>query len=224
MLLGFFTILIMLAVGYAYLREGLLTAFTMSCNVLLSGVIAFNFFEPLASMFEGPLSGMFLQGYEDFFSLIILFCISLGLLRTICNVLSPSVMNFPLAVQRPGGFLVGLLAGYLVSGFLVCALQTLPWHENFMGFDYSSSPDGGARKILPPDRVWLAMMSRAGAYTFANEEDERGKESGTTPYDRYKTFDRDATFEIRYGRYRRYDDKFQTQSYGGEFDQEVHRR
>ena len=63
-MLGVFTILIMLGVGYAYLREGLLTAFAMLINVLLAGTITFNFYEPLAAMMEPALSGSFFAGYE----------------------------------------------------------------------------------------------------------------------------------------------------------------
>ena len=52
MILALLTIVLMVAVGYAYLREGLLTAFTMFCNVFLAGLIAFNFWEPVASLIE----------------------------------------------------------------------------------------------------------------------------------------------------------------------------
>src|SRR6266852_4062581 len=64
MLLGFLTIAITLALAYAYYREGLFTAFTMFCNVFLGGLIAFNFWEPLAALLEPILAGTFLRGYE----------------------------------------------------------------------------------------------------------------------------------------------------------------
>ena len=40
MLLTVLTILVTLAVGYAYMREGLFTAFCMCCNVLIAGLLA----------------------------------------------------------------------------------------------------------------------------------------------------------------------------------------
>jgi len=55
MLLTVLTILVTLAVGYAYMREGLFTAFCMCCNVLIAGLLAFNFFEPLAELLESGL-------------------------------------------------------------------------------------------------------------------------------------------------------------------------
>src|SRR5438128_1104209 len=125
-----FTIIIMLAVGYAYLSEGLFSACVMCVNVVLAGLIAFNFWEPLAQGFEGMVSGMFLVDYLDMLFLVGIFSLVLGLLRMATYNLAPSLVEYHGWVQSIGGAVVGLLIGYLVSGFLVCALQTLPWHEN----------------------------------------------------------------------------------------------
>jgi hypothetical protein len=231
-MLGFLTLLIMLAVAYAQLREGLFTACTMFCNVLLAGLIAFNFWEPLADSLESVFSGTFLNGYEDAVCLVFLFCLSLGVLRAATNAMSRTQIRFPEFVQRGGGVLFGLLTGYLVSGFLVCTLQTLPWSENFMSFNpnYERGSESSARQILPPDRVWLAIMHRAGAYAFSSKEDPNAGAGGFAagsaqdPYvRRYITFDKYGTFELRYARYRRSGDKRDPLPYQGEFNQEIHK-
>jgi hypothetical protein len=220
MLLGFLTIVIMLAVAYAYLREGVFTAFVMCCNVFLAGLVAFNFWEPLANQLDPALAG-----YEDILCLILLFSLTLGLLRAVTNSLSRTQIDFPPAVQRGGGAIFGLAAGYLVSAFLVCVLETLPWHENFMFFEwqYDSGQESPLRAVLPPDRLWLATMHRAGAYAFSNNEDGKPGASSSL-YDRYKTFDKYGTFSLRYARYRRYGDNRDAATYQGEFDREIHRR
>src|SRR6202040_4123473 len=106
-----------------------------------AGLVAFNFFEPLAELLEGGLASTPLHGYEDAFCLLILFCITLGALRTVTNILANAQISLPQALQRGGGVVFGMLTGYLVMGFLLCAFQTMPWHENFMYFDptYDSS-------------------------------------------------------------------------------------
>jgi hypothetical protein len=59
-------------------------------------------------------------------------------------------------------------------------------------------------------------MHRAGAYPFSNQVVNREAESY---YDRYLTFDRDGSFELRYARYRRYGDGREPLPYlGYEFD------
>src|SRR5207302_6291781 len=108
----------MALVAYAYLREGLFTACTMAINVLLAGLIAFNFWEPLAALLDPTLAGSFLHGYEDAFCLIVLFAAALSLLRASTNNLASSRVQFEGWLQTSGGMLFGLLTGYLVSGFL----------------------------------------------------------------------------------------------------------
>ena len=222
-MLAFLTIVIMLAVAYAYLREGMFTACAMCINVFAAGLVAFNFWEPLADFLDPLLSENFLAGYEDSLCLVFLFCITLGLLRLATNNMAHKEIEYPPALLRGGAAAFGLVTGYLVAGFLVCVLQTLPWHQNFMGFQYEHSKDSPvpfARKYLPPDRVWLALMHRAGAYAFANYEDERVYDP-QSPYERYLTFDRSSNFELRYGRYRRYDDAGNHKPYQGEAEAKV---
>jgi uncharacterized membrane protein len=229
MLLTFVSILIMFAVAYAFLREGILTACVMCINILLAGLVAFNFWEPLARLADPPLNGTFMGGYEDALCLLILFCVTLALLRVATNALSPSMVVFPPAVQRGGGFAFGLLAGYFVAGFLLCTFQTLPWHENFMFFEpgIDREKDNALRRFLPPDRVWLSLMYQAGRYSFANNLDERGsgKRGSDSPLDQYQTFDKYGTFELRYSKYRRYSAKtrWEPQPYKGEFDSQMPR-
>ncbi len=209
MILGFLSVVIMAVCAYAYWREGLLTAFTMFVNVFLAGLVAFNFFEPVADVLDPMVRGTFLSGYEDVLALMGLFCPTLALLRYLTNRLAGNDLEYPPALWRGGGVLFGLAAGYLVAGFLACVLQTIPWHENFLGFDPQYNPQGQAkaiRTVLPADRVWLGLMHRAGAYAFANNEEKPGPDSSGSLYDRYVTFDRNASFELRYARMRRYND------------------
>ncbi|HEV3257573.1 MAG TPA: CvpA family protein [Gemmataceae bacterium] len=213
------TILIMLACAYVYLTEGLFTASVMCCNVLAAGLVAFNFFEPISGWIEGQSTGF---EYADALCLIVLFWLTLGLLRLATNSLAPLQIEFPPALQSVGGAALGLVLGYLVSGFLVCFFQTLPWNQHFMNFDGTYKPKQGLRDYLPPDRVWLALMHRAGTYAFANYRDPDAPEDAPL-VDRYITFDQQGSFEIRYTRYRRYDDKGAKQEYKGEFDKELHR-
>jgi colicin V production protein len=225
MVLGFLTILIMLIVTYAFWREGLLTTCAMCVNVLLAGLITFNFFEPLADALDPLFADNFLHGWEDALSLMVLFCFTLGILRLLTNTIAISDPEYPPVLLRAGGVLFGLATGYLASGVIVCVLQTLPWHEHFMGFEYSidpAAPASGIRRILPPDRVWLGMMQRAGAYAFANTTDEQVKDA-QSPYERYRTFDKYSTFEQRYARHRRYNDDREALQDLGEFDFQVHR-
>jgi hypothetical protein len=210
-MLTLLTILIMLGLGYLFLLQGLAIGFTMFCNVFLAGLIAFNFWEPLADLLDAPLSHSFFAGYEDAVCLTGLFGIAFALLRLTTNILSGAVIEFHPLAQRIGGAFFGLASGYLLSGFLVSIFQTLPWHENFWGYEPDwQNHQSGLDNLFPPDRVWLSMMHRAGKAGFA-----RGDRA---------TFDPEATFVIRHARFRRYGDQRDPLPYSGEFDRQLHPR
>ncbi len=198
MLVGFLTVLIMGGVTYAFWREGLLTALTTACNIFLAGLVAFGFWEPIAAQLGPALADTFLHGYEDAICLVTLFALTLGLLRYLTNNLANAHLEYHPLLRQGGTLVFGLLTGYLASGFLLCVLQTLPWQVNFLQFDYRVEKNAGGAKtprVLPPDHVWLALM--------------RGAMPG---------FDPDATFELRYARYRRYDENREALPYQGEFE------
>jgi hypothetical protein len=216
-MLTFLAVLIIVIVAYAQTREGLFSALTMFVNVIVAGIVTFNFWEPVTDELDVIFAGGLLAGYEDTFVLTVLFTMSLILLRVVTNKLVPQQIAFPGYLQQAGGGLFGLLTGYLVAGFLVCVLETLPWHENFLSFRPRADGETALRKYLPPDRAWLALMRHAGARSLAWKEDRAAE----NPYDRYLTFDSAGTFELRYLRYRRHGDKREPLRYEGELDREL---
>jgi hypothetical protein len=208
-MLAFLTILVMAIVGYVFVNEGVFTAFVMCVNVVVAGLLAFSFWEPLADAVGGMFAGSILQGYEDALCLVFLFSLALGILRWATNNLANMEIEFPPILLRGGSVTLGLVTGYFLAGFLVCVLQTLPWDEHFMGFEPSyepNQPGGMVRRVLPADRVWLAMMHRAGKIAL--------NWGGDTP-EHAESFDRNGTFELRYARYRRYNDHREPLAYDG---------
>jgi hypothetical protein len=208
-MLTFLTILIVLGLAGLFFIQGLSTAFTTFCNVVLAGLIAFNFWEPLADLLEPPLSRSFFAGYEDAICLTALFVVAFGLLRITTNALSGAMIDFHPLAQRAGSAFLGLATGYLLAGFVACVFQTLPWHENFAGYEPDwQAHQSGLENMIPPDRVWLALMHRAGKSAFSRPS--------------HSTFDPEATFVIRYARFRRYGDDRNPLPYNGEFNLELH--
>ena len=196
------TIVIMLIVAYAFYLQGVLTAFCMMVNVFLAGLIAFNFWEPIAKQLEQPFNGSVVQGFEDFICLVGLFSVTLILLRLATNAFAPTEPDLHPALQQGGAIACGLLTGYLVAGFLSCALQTLPVEEDFFGFSARVGRSGdGIRGVMPPDRVWLALMRRGSTGPLSASDEG---------------FDPRAYFELGYQRHRRFGTNREPQRYAGE--------
>jgi uncharacterized membrane protein required for colicin V production len=210
-------LLVMLACGYSQYRNGLFSSCAMLIMVFLAGVTAFGFFEPIADILEPYFQGSALSGAEDMLALTALFAVTLFALRFLSNFLNPEMIEHQGALQHFGAAGVGLITGYFVAGFLLCAVQTLPLDERFMGFEPRSPGEPAHRMLYPGDRVWLAMMRHAGASPLAWQDEQSPTSDASV--DRYFTFDRNATFELRYTRYRR-----ANQPYFGDFDREVRKR
>lgn len=209
------TIVIMLAAAWAQYRNGLFTSVYLLMSVLVSGLVAFGFWEPLADMVDQGLQRNLkaIQGCEDFLVLCILFGVSLLLLRLAHQYLVPEMIDQHGALQHFGAAAVGLITGYFVAGFLTCAMQTLPLDERFLDFEPRTATESGARSLFPPDRVWLALMRNSSQSPFGWKEDRI--EGGPV------VFDREGTFELRYLRHRRTTETRPAIPYSGEFDREL---
>ncbi len=227
-MLVLFTLIVMGVVAFMQYRNGLFTSAAMIVQVLLAGLVAFGFWEPIANELDGSFANGSLAGYEDAIALVGLFSLTLAGLRLVTNRINKAMIDFNWTVQQIGGPAAGLVTGYLVSGFLVCVFQTLPIEENFAGFTMRKKDDEPAmRHYMPADRVWLALMRRAGAYPLAWSEapDDPGKkEEQKNAFDYWATFDRAGTFELRYARYRRHTDQRGPLTYQGEFDRDLGRK
>jgi uncharacterized membrane protein required for colicin V production len=189
-MLEIMTGLVILIVAYSYFREGVLTALTTLVNVFIAGLVAFNFYEPLAESLQNSFTGGMLNDFEDAVSLFVLFTGTLAALRYITNNLASGEIELNALAQQIGATALGALTGYLVAGFLLCMLQTIPWSQNFLSFSAQvQDPPVPIRALLPPDRVWLGLMHRAGLGPFKQEDSS--------------TFDPEGTFELRHERLRR---------------------
>lgn len=199
------SLLIIAGVAYASFAEGIFGAWCSVVMVVLSGVISFSFFEPVARILEPMFRGSVLGGYEDGVGLVAVFCASYGLLRTILNSVSARRFEYHALVDQIGGGAIGVLVGYLLSGFIICVLQTLPWEENFWGFRPVSleTETASGRKYFPPDRVWLNLVTRSTSPS--------GFMGGTV-----MPFDPDGSFEVRYLRHRRFTEDREPLPYAGE--------
>lgn len=196
------TVIFMLILGIAYWRAGVFTAFCMFASILLAGVITFNFWEPLANLLEPALKDTPIKGFEDFIVMAGLFIVTLLILRVVVNLLNSHRIEYHAVLDQFGGAFVGLLAGYFLSGFLICAVETLPLHENFLGFEPKSEKDSILRAVMPSDRAWLALMRQVGSGAFGRRLNPVPDED--LPYGPYHTFDPKENFEERYRYLRRH--------------------
>jgi hypothetical protein len=145
--------LLIMGMTYALSSEGLWGAALMFFNVLFAGLIAFNFYEPLAKMLAENVT--FLSGFADTLCLLGLFIVSVTILRLTTETLGPGMVRFPTPIYHLGRLLFGLGCGTLTVAILLLGFETAPVHKKIFGvIDYKSL----VPFKLGIEREWLAFF------------------------------------------------------------------
>src|SRR5437868_1196891 len=123
--------LLILGIWYALISEGLWGAALMFFNVMFSGLIAFNFYEPLAGLLASNVSAM--GGYADTLCLIGLFGVSLVFFRLTTESIAPGMVRFPTPIYHLGRIVFATAASFMTIAILILAYETSPVDKKIFG-------------------------------------------------------------------------------------------
>ena len=152
---------LILGLWYALISEGLWGAALMFFNILFGGMIAFNFYEPLARLVDR--TGI-PWGFSDTLCLLGLFCISVLLLRMTTETIAPAMVRFPTPVYHIGRLIFGLGAALVTMAIVLLAFHTAPVHKKiFTVIDHDTKPPFG----LGLDHQWLGFFQYETGDVFA---------------------------------------------------------
>ena len=147
---GAILLLIVVAVTWCVAGEGAWGAGLTFLCVLFAGLLAMNFFEPVASL----LDGMGAESYSDLAALVGLFTLFTFLGRLATDNISPTEIEFDARIHNVARWLFGAATGYATMAILLTALHTAPLPRNFAGF----SPErANFFDTFAPDRQWLGF-------------------------------------------------------------------
>ena len=150
-----------LLLTYALSSEGLWGAALMFFNVVFGGLIAFNFYEPLAKLIDSTGIGW---GFSDTLSLLSIFCVSVMLLRMTTETLAPAMVRFPVPIYQAGRLFFALATSLVTMAILVLAFHTAPVHKKIFGaIDYKYKPPFG----MGLDHQWLGFFQFTTGGIFA---------------------------------------------------------
>lgn len=180
-------LMVTLGVTYAVFSEGLWGATLLLLDVVFAGMIALNYYEPLATLINDK-SSQALGGYVDMLCFMGLLVISLGLLRGATTAMSSNLVRFPKLVDLIGSLGMAVLAGVMTMGILLAGLYTAPVQKELFGSINTTDSEGG-----PPfhiaggfDRIWLKLFEFGSKFALATH-DEAGS---TNAFDYVEWLDR----------------------------------
>jgi len=152
---------LILLMTYALSSEGLWGAALMFFNVVFGGLIAFNFYEPLARLIDSTGIGW---GFSDTLSLLSIFCVAVMLLRMTTETLAPAMVRFPVPIYHAGRLCFALAASLVTMAILVLAFHTAPVNKRIFGaIDYKYKPPFG----MGLDHQWLGFFQYTTGMIFA---------------------------------------------------------
>ncbi len=178
--------------------QGLWSNVVTLINLLLAMMLAFNYFEPVATMLD-DLEPSFTYLW-DFIALWGLFAIAFGLLRVITDMLSRTRVAFDFWVEMVGRSITAIWIAWLFVGFTIATMHSAPLSESPLGFQ--RTPQSGNFLGMAPDRLWLGFMqSRSRGALSRGESDPAQLNRYSRAEDKnaqVRVFDPDSRFILKY--------------------------
>jgi hypothetical protein len=136
----------------------------------LAGLLAINFFEPLADWFES--SQPTYTYLWDFMAIWAVFCLSMIILRVFSDKISVTRVRFKGPIDLGVGAFLAAWVAWLMVGFTTLTLHLAPLSTNFLGF-YEKPDSRTFLGIVPADRQWLGLAQKMsiGSFSTAPPED-----------------------------------------------------
>jgi len=148
---------ILAGITWVVASEGFAGAIQTAIICIISGLLAMNFFEPMAEMLQGALPASF-SNWADTVALIGIYAVVVTLMRLAVERLAPGFPDAKKPMFEGGRWLGAFIAGYVTMAFLLTALHTAPVPRNYMGF----TPErANLFEIVAPDRQWLGFTQYA---------------------------------------------------------------
>ncbi len=165
--MGGIDVLLLIVLGlvtWSVASEGVWGAALTSLAVIFAGLLAMNFFEPVAELLGGSGTSVWWRSHCDIVALLGLFALFVFLLRLATDRISPRFITSGRLVYELGRWSAGLLAGYVTMAFLLTSLHTGPFPRDFWGFQPERQNLLG---VVAPDRQWLGFTQWVSEHSLA---------------------------------------------------------
>jgi hypothetical protein len=154
-------LVLVMGMTWALTSEGLWGAALMFFNALFAAMITLNCYEPLAQIIGTNVE--FLSGFADALCILVIYTVSLLVIRLATENLAPAMVRFPMPLYHLGRFVFGLLGSAITLGMILIALDVSPVNKKILGaMDYKYKPFYGLRL----DKEILAYFQHATGYIF----------------------------------------------------------
>lgn len=180
-----FNVIVIFIVISMLFPDGLWSNTLAFFNALFAAMLASNYYEPLADLFESKAPTF--TYIWDFLSLWLIFALTYGILSSVSQVVSKHRVRFKLPIDMGGRVVMAALVAAVVCGFFNMTMHTAPLVQNPVKGGFQSKPMDGNFLGLSPSRKWLGFMQSRSRGALAGPEE----------------FDPNSEFVLKYGQRRK---------------------
>jgi hypothetical protein len=142
--------------------QGLWSSAINVVNITMAGVIATNYFEPLANLVDSSGTNYMM----DSIMLWAVFAVTFIVLRLITQSLSTHDVHFIKPVDLAGRAALGIWAGWVFVCFTAFAMVTAPIGAQPLGS--WESPEAKSFLVFSPERMWMAFAQSRSMGALSN--------------------------------------------------------
>ncbi len=138
MWMNLLVLLMLVLITFFQSLQGLFAALIMLVLSIVSSVVAFGFYEDLYK----ALLAQWLPGEGQAVSLMVLFLLTLVILRLAVDLGIKGNVEIPQQVDRIGGGVVGFFVAMVMTGTAMTAVQMLPFDQQVLGYSRHEMTNG----------------------------------------------------------------------------------
>lgn len=159
-------------VAWCVASEGAWGAVLVFLSTFFAGIIAINYFEPLADLLDKTLNlGYAWTNRWDFIAYMLLFIAAAFAIRIGVERIMPTFIEVHPLAHDGVRWVVGVMTGYLTVAIVLTSMHLTPLPRTFLGFQPERDNFLG---LSAPDRQWLGYVqymtekafSRGGGHMF----------------------------------------------------------
>ncbi len=167
-MIDLFLLAVVAVVTWCVAAEGAWGAALTFLSVFFAGLLAMNYFEPLAILLQSTLNlGPAWNNRWDFIAMMLLFIGFIFAFRIGTEQIMPNFIQVHPLAHDGVRWVAGAATGYLTMAILLTSLHTAPLPRNFLGFTPERNNFLG---MSAPDRQWLGFVQYATEKSFRNGE------------------------------------------------------
>ena len=123
MILSIILIVIIAGVAFFHYTQGLYASTSSAFAAGFAALLSFGIYEPIVLAYFAPKLG----SYATALTMVVIFAAAYTALRLLIDNLIPGNVRYPIALDKGGAAVMGLVAGFFCSAILALVAQSLPF-------------------------------------------------------------------------------------------------